>query len=538
MLKTIILSVAALFVLYRLFTFFSKKAVLKRKMVAAYITEHQFSDKKTSAQKALTAWDKATRAAWRAGNEIAAIEAKFGLWRVHSQINSHYATSELAPSLIESLLEASRKDEPLIDWENSIATQTRPQWHTFQLLLVLLNSLAQYPKTVREENLTRWRIEAIAIYEALLAEEFCPDEESFPDNFINQMIASVGISDSHCKPASLYIPHVHYLLQSGEKEATMKLVAELHQSYGGSPADDANAPLASLSDILASVEYQQWLSAQHQQRLANLSDKEKAQLQKAAHIQQNLHSQRPLTKQDELIPRQELAGAYNVRARFNTQAFNVLNEIHSILVLHGDTHINGNLDADWLKAKFPETAAMENQLAVLVAGNLRVDGDVVDDKLLLEVLGDMSCQCLYFSQGCISVQGQLHASCGICFDAIGIKPNFEKLILKSKIKTPYILNNYSDCFAYDASDYPPDFIDAENSMALACIYQRSKTDTFLLMPLKEVSLFDGTPLMFSEPMPDSWPLLNPEVWDEREQFSPARFFQLVRAGKNPFIELP
>ncbi|PJK09489.1 hypothetical protein CO614_09860 [Lysobacteraceae bacterium NML120232] len=517
--KIIIALLLLIAIIWLLHSLLSKKAVLRRKMKAAYTTELQYLAGKASVESALDAWQKATHAAQRAGSELAELKAKFGTYCVHAHRDIHHANKEIAPTLIYPLLELAGKDEFYERFMLFLPRESTVLWHPLQMLLAILDNLAKHPQDVSERNLNQWRLEAIKVYEMLIGQE---NSSAFKAG------ESHAISGSYCKPAILYVPHVGYLLQRGEKEAAMNLVAELHQGYGDAPKNASDDPLAALRDILASEEYQQWHSAWQQQQLANLIDEKSEPVEKASRIHQNLHSYRAVTTQDEQIPGKSISTLYEVQKKYHREAFSwLLDAPPPILVLEGDTHINGNLDIGWIQVQFSEASSTP---ALLVAGNLSVDGDIACGDMQLEVLGDMSCHLLDFSRSSISVHGELRASYGIRFDSADSQLEYGSLMLKHNIKAPYLVCDWPDIYLEDLV-YPSQYTDFNHSLMIACTESRSKNATFMMKAPEKKNAW-------AVAIADSWQLLQPEVWDEEGNFSPTQFFQLVRQGKNPFITPP
>lgn len=173
-----------------------------------------------------------------------------------------------------------------------------------------------------------------------------------------------------------------------------------------------------------------------------------------------------------------------------------------VLLLDGDTEINGNLDYTWFK-KEAEEAKQEGEYAlILVNGNLVVHGDIspgADSMPFLFVTGNVTCDVLKSYDECIYIVGD--ATIKYAFDG---NYNDGMIVIAGKTSVPYILN----------SDHSSE-IDSDGAITIN--YYGDYEDFFNY----DYTVKDFERVMLSK------------VLDEDGGLDQHAFIDLLRAGKSP-----
>lgn len=252
-----------------------------------------------------------------------------------------------------------------------------------------------------------------------------------------------------------------------------------------------------LDDIAQSDGYRQWLHLYRTQ----LNAEEKALLHKAARLHERIRQNPPRTKPAAMPPMQVIPFG-QFKQQYGIDFYGAFDDDEPIWVIQGDIIIDGTLNWAFIEQTLSDnTSAQVN--ALYIDGNLTVNGDIIDDNYLrLAVKGDVKCDYLHSYNGHILIGGDLHAHYGVYGEY-----NDGSLEVAGKLHAPYVLSD---------DHQMPTFAEGE----------------FIYIDYGRIG--KAMESWYWQYFADSDKLLRPEVYAEG-RFSAQRFFELVRAGKNPFI---
>lgn len=190
------------------------------------------------------------------------------------------------------------------------------------------------------------------------------------------------------------------------------------------------------------------------------------------------------------------------RQRFNVDDYEPFDcmQFHKVILLDGDTYINGDLIPDWTKKTLSILGAEAgtNSILILVNGNLTVAGNICPGFALL-VLGNVTCEVLQSYDECIYITGD--ADITYVFDG---NYNDGSIEIEGITRVPYVIN--SDHCSY---------IKPEGAILIN--YFGDRGDYFE---------YDYTTKDFER-------VMIPEVLDENMHLNPKAFINIVCAGKSP-----
>lgn len=278
-----------------------------------------------------------------------------------------------------------------------------------------------------------------------------------------------------------------------------------------------------INDIHNSSDYQSWF----REKPLELSDDEKAFLQKAKRIRQNIPTS--------VIPND--VDASNANVHYDIISLDEAMKAHDFigvcsghnphtLLIYGDYYADETIDDDWVRNKI--TTVVKDQFSsqfanpndvegVLFMDNLYINGNLNDDRdgMLLQVANNLYMNGFAFScDGVIIIKGDAHIQYGICGEY-----NDGSITIEGKLYTPYLLAN-------------------DHAMPRSCgqesiyIEGGAEKETIAIGKSDDGSYGWGWRYFKS-----SYRLFNDDVWDDDDEFTVTTFFQLVRSGKNPFIDI-
>lgn len=197
-----------------------------------------------------------------------------------------------------------------------------------------------------------------------------------------------------------------------------------------------------------------------------------------------------------------------IHERFDMSLYDTINHLDHdrIIFFDGDTTITGDLDSDWAEAVLEELKENTslNSVLIMIHGNLTVEGDILigDYHPLLLVLGDVQCGVLKSGDDTIYITGDAH-----------IKYAF--------------FGNYNDgTINIDGTTYVPYVL---NSNHASSIEPEGAILINLYSDLNDFFEYDYT----REDLPR---VFIPAVFDDRDDFDPWKFFDIIKAGQSPFNE--
>jgi Leucine-rich repeat (LRR) protein len=197
-----------------------------------------------------------------------------------------------------------------------------------------------------------------------------------------------------------------------------------------------------------------------------------------------------------------LISGEEAKQRFNLDDYDPLGytTFGKVILLDGDTYINGDLIPDWIKKTLNTlgTEAGNNSILVLVNGNLTVTGTISPGYYLL-VLGNVTCEVLLSYDDCIYITGD--ADIKYVFDG---NYNDGSIEIGGITRVPYVLNSNHN------STITPEG-------AILINYYSDNDDWFD---------YDYTER-------DLERVMVPEVFNEDMEFRPFSFIRLVYNGKSP-----
>lgn len=165
-----------------------------------------------------------------------------------------------------------------------------------------------------------------------------------------------------------------------------------------------------------------------------------------------------------------------------------------LLVYHGDVSVDGNIDSEWMELQLYGMDPEGEVMGMLVEGNLRVNGDILDEELFeIFVTENLYCHFMYSYMGWIEVNGDAHFRYGIYGE-----DNDGAFHLEGKAFAPYL-------------------VDADHHMPT------ESEDEFVYIDVYDCDL------------PKNLFAFKP--WEDNGYFNGKQFFDLVRKGENPFLDI-
>jgi len=274
------------------------------------------------------------------------------------------------------------------------------------------------------------------------------------------------------------------------------------------------------SDIKKDRDFRIW-KENFEAGTVEFSDVEKELLEKAsriiAKIRKNQSGNTPMVS-DEQIPEKEIVTIAEINAGEDFYIDpDFYDEEDCMLVYKGDLHIKGNLDSKWYDNQMAGMT-WENELyGIIVEGNLIVDGDITVDMPILKVGKDLSCDYLFSGDGHMEIDGDVTAKYGIYGEY-----NDGSLDIEGSLSAPYIIAQ-DHCMPRESSDGEFIYIEGGDGSEMEDISIG-----------KEYGSGSGWGWYYYK---DSEKLLSKSVQDEDFEFSVKKFFDIVKKGDNPFIEI-
>ena len=315
-------------------------------------------------------------------------------------------------------------------------------------------------------------------------------------------LVSMGCEDAD-SPEYFYIfdTKVRILFKLGRKEEAYRIVRSclVKDKY-----------FSGFDDIKLDKDYQEWKSNFEAGIVTEFTEEEKIFLDKAARITEKIKLQstngiagendfKESTMHKEIITFEEAKEKYGVQH---------YHENHdSVLLITGDIYVTGDLNDAWFNKQLEGMAWKTTLYGMIIVGDLTVAGSIIDDNYLeLFVTGNLICDNVFSYDGMIRIKGDSSVKYGIYGEY-----NDGSLDIYGTLNTPYII-------AYDHSmpkESAGDFIyievngNSRESIAIAGLNYHE----------------------------DAQKLLSALVWDDNDEFSVNNFFEIVRKGGNPFIQL-
>ena len=183
------------------------------------------------------------------------------------------------------------------------------------------------------------------------------------------------------------------------------------------------------------------------------------------------------------------------------------------LVIKGDVTGQLTIDQKWLKRVAKKMDATRIPYALIIDGNLDIDGDILDrrrSEISVFVRGNVCCDYLHSRDGRIEVSGDLRTVFGVCGQR-----NAGALKVGGQLVAPYIVAGDHDMPRVAADDFI--YLEAlEGSEEVAIGKDRNGSHGW------GWNYFAG-----------SKKLLSDAVWDEQGELDLDAFFDRVRQGENP-----
>ncbi len=248
---------------------------------------------------------------------------------------------------------------------------------------------------------------------------------------------------------------------------------------------------------------------------ATYTDKEKTLLVKAARIAENLRHKAPVSTQTQ-IPQKEIITEAEAYAR----GYNILksNDKNSVLVFKGDVHVNGDINAAWYKEQLKGMQWKNRLYSAVIDGNLVIGGALLDDDNVVElvVTKNLTCDYLFSYNGHMHIGGDVY----ITYSVYG-QYNNGYLDILGDLHTPYVVAGDHDM-------------------------PRDSAQEFIYIEAYEGMDFENVGIGMSKGSGWGWgwnyfehpeKLLISDIRTKDGEFSEKKFLALIKAGKNPFVEL-
>jgi hypothetical protein len=283
----------------------------------------------------------------------------------------------------------------------------------------------------------------------------------------------------------------------------------------------ADRQFAEFDDIAASAEYKAWRKVFEAGETVVFSEAEKAFLGKAKRLTESIR-ERIKGKRENAVPVEIMPPREIVPGKLAIKKYRMGMEFPSegyYLVFEGDLHIKGPLNRKWVNQQAAQVSPEGPVYGVVVTGDLVIDGDLIDDgHIYLHVGGKLMADYVFSYNGYQSIVGEVIIGFGI----YGEYNDGFLDVFQSKLHTPYLI----------ASDHGM----PRQTGAGEFIYLEAEDGTdrnSLRVGDKPGSRWD----LGWDYFDDSQKLLAPTVWNDADEFSVDRFFEIVRKGENPFHEL-
>lgn len=322
----------------------------------------------------------------------------------------------------------------------------------------------------------------------------------------------VDLGISYANEDSLYIhdTKVRLLLKLNRKEEAYELIRSTLTEH----------PIFSdFDDLENDPAYIKWYTNKEADIVHNLTDEEKAFLEKASRVQQQIHKSLENWKVADPAKntfQKSFMSYEEARKTYGTQQSS-LRKGALVLVLQGDVHIDGDLNKTWFNNQIKDLPRNDNLNGLLIIGDLFVNGDILDEHYLkLAVTGSVWCDYLFSYDGSTEILKDLHTKYGMYG-----KYNDGYLWVNGKVNAPYII----------AQDH--DMPRSSDNLEFVYIEGGDEDEQDSLGIGKSKGSGWGWDWDYYE---NSEKLLSASVWDENREFSTQRFFEIVKNGENPFIE--
>lgn len=226
----------------------------------------------------------------------------------------------------------------------------------------------------------------------------------------------------------------------------------------------------------------------------------------------NQSSQQVLT---EKIPEKEIITYKEAKDKYGIYHHQKDDDL--ILVFKGSVHIKGTFNDAWLNKQLTGMTWRGSLYGMLILGDLVIQGDLIDDDYIhLFVKQNLQCDYIFSHNGFIDISGNANVLYGIYGEY-----NDGSLQISGSLHTPYLIAGDHDMPRRTESDSI--YIEGSNGSEADYINIGIENDGGI-----------GWGWRYFE---DNLKLLSPATWNDDETFSVEKFFELVRNGKNPFVEI-
>jgi tetratricopeptide (TPR) repeat protein len=303
---------------------------------------------------------------------------------------------------------------------------------------------------------------------------------------------------------------VRLLLKLGRNKEAYKIVRKCLRE---------DSTFSDFDDIRKSPEYIEWKRAFESGREVELDAEEKRFLEKAVRILSALKNQvasdaaKKSKGNNELVPGKKIISYAEAKKTYNLTIDREADA--SVLLFTGDVRVIGNLNDEWFERQLDGMSWQNYLYGMIIDGDLFIEGDLVDDNYMeLTVVGNLSCNYIFSENGAISIFGDAQVTYGIYGEY-----NDGFLEIYGTLKTPYLIADDHSMPRNADGDFI--YIEGGNGVERESIGIGKSTGSGW-----------GWGWDYFE---DSDKLFSHKVWNEYDEFSVEKFFELVRNGENPFI---
>ncbi len=388
--------------------------------------------------------------------------------------------------------------ELLLNDDTAVAEQTRYA----QKCLEHLESAIQSGAIMHFTDVGRFEEHVIVVASNVMAWNMMleSDESETLEEALALTDLGIGYTNETDNP-EIYDTKVRILLKLGRSDEAYLIVRKVLS---------VNASVQDFDDIRSSAAYKKFIL----EFQTTFTDEEKRFLEKAARIAENLRHKTAIAAQVH-IPEKKIITEAEARKR----GYDILrrSDENAVLVFKGDVHVNGDINGAWVTSQLKGMQWRNQLYSIVIDGNLDINGSLIDDNYLeLAVTGNLNCDYVFSYNGYITISGNAFVTYGIYG-----KYNDGSLDIYGKLHTPYII----------AGDHA---------------MPRVSADEFIYIEGYEGMEFENLGIGMSQGSGWGWgwnyfehpeKLLISDVLNSDGSFSEAKFYALVRAGKNPFVEI-